>query len=182
MTTPAGIWTGPEAMLGAMLSVTTPFQTFCGVATPAAALARVHYEGLPDPADAETGEYTLAELEAYRPCAIIGAPDRESWSARRVAEETYRTSGKLLVMFLRSVSGATHGLPSGDDIVAYKNLVGPVIAKNLASEPDGIMDLPWQSPYLALKEAWLVEGPYTNEAEAVQDEGVWIGSTWCLEW
>lgn len=182
MTTPAGIWAGPEAMLATMLSVSTPFQTFCGAATPAEALARVHFEGLPDPADAETGEYTLSELETYRPCAIIGTPDRESWSARRVAEHTYRTSGKLLVMFVRSVSGATHGLPSADDVVVYKNLVGPVIGKNAANEDDGILDLPWQSPYLALKDAWLVEGPYTNDAESMQDEGIWIGSTWCVEW
>lgn len=182
MTTPAGLWNVAEARLATMLSTLATFQTFCGVATSAAALARVYYEGMAEPANVQTGQYTLAEMTAKRPCAIVSAPDRKSWSAKRVAEQRFVTSGQLVMILLRSVATTHHGLPTADDVTVYKNLVGPIIAKTDDAEPDGLLDLPWESPNLATREIYLEEGPYWGDPEAVQDEGVWLGSTWIVEW
>jgi hypothetical protein len=182
MTTPAGLWAKPQQRLASMLSRLAPFQTFVGAATEAEALARIHYQGLPEPSDTESGQYTLDEWTTYRPCAIVAAPDEDSWEASRIAEQAHKTSGKVVVIFLQSVATTNHGLPTADQVVSYRNSIGAILGKAAADDDDGLLDLAWQSPNLAIRRIYLHEGPYWGDPEDVQDEGVWLGSTWIVEW
>lgn len=182
MTTPAGLWGAPKQRLAAMLSKLAAFQTFVGVATEAAALAKVYHQGLPEPADTESGEYTAGELAGYRPCAIVAAPDEDSFRISRIAEQAHKTAGKLVVIFIESVAATSHGLPTADQVVQHWNAIGPILGKTADDGDDGLIDLQWQSPNLAIREIYLHEGPYWGDPENVHDEGVWIASTWIVEW
>lgn len=181
-TTPSGLWARPAALLATMLSTLEPFQAFAGVETASAALARVYHEGMAEPEDEETGEYTLTEIQALRPCAIIGSPEADGWDAARVAEECFVDHGRIVVCFVKSVSSNAHGLPTADDIVAFKNAVGPILGKVDDTDADGLLDLPWQYPNIAIRRIRCVEGPFWGNPEAVQNEGVWIGATFLVEW
>lgn len=173
MTTPTGIWAEPEVLLATMLSVCPAFQDFVDVGGSSggdeedAALARIHYEGLPEPEDDETGQYTREELEEYRPCAIVTTVARGGWQAKPVAEQTWETSGRVAVGLYRSLSTTRHGLPTAEDIADMRSDVSEILEE--------LLSLPWEEPYLAPKQVRVTDGPFFGDPEDVPSEGLWIG-------
>lgn len=177
---PTGIWSEPELRVATMLSVLEAFQEFVEIAGSSGddaaelALDRIHYEGLPEPEDDETGQYTLDELEDYRPCAIVTVPAKNGWRARSTAEQTWVPSGRVIIDLYRSLTTNRHGLPTAADIQDFRDDVGEII--------EGLLGLPWQEPYLAVRGVEVIDGPFWGPPDMVQDEGLWIGVQIGLDW
>jgi len=165
MTAPSGLLSSPQLRLAKMLAASDAFQTLVEAEDATEALDAIHYEGLPAPADEETGEYTLAEFSAYRPCAILYG---EEWAADRVAEQTCEYSGSVVMEIYQTAAASHEDLPTADAQLSFRNTVGAILAEMLA--------LPWVEPYLAVTRLAAPAGqPFWADPDAVPYEGCWLG-------
>lgn len=106
----------------------------------AAALSRIYIDGIPDhPIDQDA--YTLEQMQALRPFAIVTTANQNGFSKGRIATETYAELGRLAVAFEENVPANV-----ARDVAAlertFKNTLGVILNEMLA--------LAYQPGYLAI--------------------------------
>jgi len=174
LTTPSGYIAEPKLRLAKMIAASAAFRTLVSAADADAALASIHYDALPEPADEETGEYTLAELQNYRPCAIVADERMNGWRAERVAEQVFRPSGMVVFEIFTDAASSHEGQPTADAIGTFMNTLGEIL--------EDILEVQGVEPYLAIKSVQKADGPFWGDPDAAPTEGVWIGAQFLVEW
>jgi hypothetical protein len=95
----------------------------------AAALARIYIDGLPLPPEGQDA-YTLEQMQALRPFAIVTTANQAGYSKGRIATATYAEVGKLAVAFEENVPANL-----ARDIAAversFKNTLGTILDQML---------------------------------------------------
>ena len=114
-----------------MLSSASAFQTWTNSVDTAAALNRIHYEGLPSPADG--ARHTLAELEHYRPFAIVYTADTDGFAREFLATDSFSEEGTIILELEQEAPSDLGDDPSSDANTQWSNTIGQII--------DGLCDL-----------------------------------------
>ena len=123
MTTPSGSISLAQQNLKVSLADCTAFRTWCGASDQAAALARIHLEGLPDPPEGQQ-TYTAEQLRALRPYAIVNTKPAGGFSlalAAFGAHGDYDAAGKLEVQIFQNCPATLDNDPSSDANLQFAN-------------------------------------------------------------
>lgn len=142
------------------LANSSNFQTWVGAANATEALRSIYKEGLPPPDDGRT--HDLAELESYRPYALI-ATDTFARNEEAVGSSTeFDQSGSLLLKLVRDVPVGIRG-----DIqevgLTFENEVGQIL--------DDLCTLAGVNPYLAIKSIDIPEPWYRTTEDDLDTQG-----------
>ena len=162
-----------KELLRTSLANCTAFRTWDGNDwTVDQAKARIYLDSLPPPAR-DSQDYTLAELEAYHPFAIVAEPDFDQqvrWMASASNFDAFVCSGVLLVMFFRTVpDDVLDDLPSAQR--EMDNFIGQLVRSNDRNSP-GLLELSGQAGYLRIYEIASTYSSFTHpdERPAIGDE------------
>lgn len=170
MTEPAGSISLAQERLRLVLANSARFRTWTDTATEAAALAKIHHEALPPPAGNAT-EHTVAELEAYRPYAIVSTDqEADGFSVIRDAMGSWKESGKLTLHLCEDIpSDLLNDLFEAR--LLFKNTVGVVIDEMRALADD--------AGKLNFTGIMLAGGPWFSKEDVATGQGVfqWIDLT-----
>lgn len=122
----------PQVLLAKTLADCTEFRNLAGAADHASALARIWFERLPPPASGAE-KYSLAELEAYRPFALVYLRDPDGSRATRqaISPATWADSGSLWVHIVISTPEELE-----DDPLLLDQFVKQTIGRILLRPPD----------------------------------------------
>jgi hypothetical protein len=172
MTTPAGSLSLAQDHLRTMLADAAAFRTWCSAADQAAALAKIFHEGLPKPANGET--HTRAELENYRPYAVIFTDDQNGFSRNLDAEGSFEASGRLKLRLYQTADDDAGDEPTSDANLRFKNAVGAIL--------DDLCAAVATAGYLAFERIRVDAGPYWAHPKLVPDQGVWQGVEIGIDW
>lgn len=137
LTEPYGPLIRAEYALAITLANCTEFQDITSSADETEALESIYFEKLPPPAD--LSEYTLAELEGYRPFALITPL---TYDSRRVGSPgSWDDYGALMVQIERDVPEDL----SNDDAAAmmdFKAILGRILRYRYSDDSKrGLLDL-----------------------------------------
>lgn len=114
----------PLDALADVLSKSTGFQAFTGTANATAALGKIYPDFLPAPANND--EHTPAELQSYRPFAMIWQQESGGWKAQRVATNScWKFGGALLIRIERAVNPAHTDQQASEE---FKNLLSGILS------------------------------------------------------
>lgn len=140
LTSPTGAISRIEQTLAMTLADAPAFRTWCGAADQTAALARIYFGALPPPA-AGGEEYTLAELVAYRPFALVFC--KHGNRAFKASGQRYSYSqGGLLQVLLEQATPTAALLDAQEAERLWNNTVGSIV--------DDVCTLAGQGGYLAI--------------------------------
>jgi hypothetical protein len=132
-----------QQLLANTLADCSEFRNLVGVSSHSAALAKIWHEALPPPANGKDN-YTLAELQAYRPFALIFTNDPQGPLSNRQAASpgAYFDSGTLRVLFEVDVPAEFKNEPLLLDHL-IKQAIGRIIARpsDEASTFNGLRNL-----------------------------------------
>jgi|GEM_PF-1789324 len=176
MTEPAGCISLAQHYLRQMLANCAAVRTWLGVDDEEGALARIHHEGLPKPAD-NAVEHTRAELIAYRPYAVVFTAESGGLTLNHDAGGAafeFAESGRLTVRLYQNCPDEYGDEPSSDANLQFKNSVGLIM--------DGLAALSGTAGYLAFDRLGLADGPYWGHPDLVPGQGVWQGAELSIEW
>ena len=175
MPDPAGGISLAQQYLKATLADVTAFRTWCGAADQAAALARIHHEGLPRPENGHT--HTRAELEDYRPYAVIYTAEQQGYTRQFVAADDsfdFDASGRLICVLYQNCGEINGDDPSADSNLTFRNSVGLII--------DGLCDLAGQAGYLGFWRIVLDEPVCWPAKELIPATGLWQRAAFSVDW
>lgn len=144
LTAAAGTVSSAEEALGRTLAACTAFQGDGGDET--SARQRIFYHALPPPAN--DGEYTAAELAAYRPCALIYTDFPRGYRWHKVGSFAWDDSGRLALELEWTVPEAV-ATDEAEVARRFSNWLGTVmqLRANEADEQRGLIDLFDLAPY-----------------------------------
>ena len=125
MTAPAGSMNLTVKYFRDMLAAATAFQTWTGEPDAAAALERIHYEGLPAPVD--WVRHTKRELEDYRPFALVYIADQAGFSRSVTSTTTFNEQGTVILHLEQTAPENLGDDPSSDANVQWSNTIGGII-------------------------------------------------------
>ena len=173
MTAPAGSMMLAQHYLRQSLANSATFRTWTETADEAAALAKIHYEGLPPPAD-NAADYTAAALTAYRPYAVVWTDEENGFWKNKEASGFFRAGGRLILKFEQDVPEAIAADPAEIDL-RFKNTIGQII--------DDLCNLTLVGVgYLCFERITVDIGPYRTHPDDVPSQGDWqaieIGVDW----
>lgn len=168
-TTPTGSLALAQGYLRASLAASATFRTWVGASgasVNAQALARVHYDRFPEPADG--GTYTVDELEKFRPCAII-------WSAPFAVftDNEQLSDGTLGIKLMQDVERDTEDNPH-ELSVRLQNVIGGILTDMRA--------LSGSAGYLGFSKALLVEPWSRSDPDDVVGGGDVLTCELSVEW
>jgi len=171
--TPIGPISLAQSHLRQMLADCPAFRTWASAADVTAALARIHQESLPPPAE-HASEHTLAELHNYRPYALIWTAAENGLRLRAdAASAEYEESGRLMIQLIQDVPADLAGQPAALDM-AFKNSVGQIMADLCAHSG--------QAGYLCIRELGLAYGPYRTHPDDLPSLGDAIAVELIVDW
>jgi len=173
MTEPADTISLAESFLKASLADCEAFRTWAGAADQAEALERIYYDGLPEPAHGAE-EHSLAELQNYRPYAVIYTAEALGFQKLRVGAEAWQASGRLILRLYQDAPAGADSQPSADANRVFKNCLGAIIS--------GLCDLCGQAGYLCFNAIRVDEGPYWGQPDDLPSHGVWLGAQLSIDW
>lgn len=169
MTTPTTGYNMALNNLRNALAGCSAFQTFAGAEDATEALARIHTNALPKPAAG--GVYTLAEMQAYRPCAIIWtAPDQGGYRYVKEGTRSFCDSGMIVVCLHWSIPVSIEDDPQEIEIQFGEHVGG--IMDDLADQAESGFRVQAMEP----------EGPYQNPEDSVPTEGNYLMGIIHLKW
>jgi hypothetical protein len=154
----------------AFRALTTP-----PMADAAAAKARIHLRGLPEPSDGLA--HTIAELDAYRPFAILWTdPDNgfASTSESSGGDHNEFSNTGTLFMELEVAYDSGDDKPTADENVVFENAVGAII--------DDLQDLAGGPGYLNILAIGLDYGPFWPAPEDIDLMGTFQGARLTIEY
>lgn len=154
-TAAAGSVSLSKSYLREQLANCSTFQTLCGVSTKANALPFIFYDSLPEKTDGT--EYSLAELQAVRPHAIISLIDRVSTPQGVSGNGAFSMSRTFTheIRLERNVPSAIAG-DAGEVNLTWDNIWGSIM--------DELEALSGQAGYLACS-LQKSDGPYRTHPE-----------------
>jgi hypothetical protein len=166
----AGILSLAQDALRSTLADSTTYRALTDpVMEQAAALASIHRDGLPAPAD--THEYTLAELEGYRPFATIVDDDDNSFAGSTV---DWMHRGRMLVTIERDAPDGASPTPSDPATKEWRDIIGQIIAD--------LQTVAGTAGYLDITSIDMEEPPGWAVAEVAETRGVFqmvvLGVNW----
>jgi hypothetical protein len=151
MDAPLGHIATAKDLLRTTLATCTAFRTIDGVSYTVDQLkARIYLDALPPPGSSSP-EYTLAELQALRPFALIAAAPHGALRLRHVTAGTVRRfhpNGTLVVAIERNVPAVDAADPGQVDR-DWENTIG-LIMSSLDSALPGLAELSGQAGYLTI--------------------------------
>ena len=121
----SGPITAAKDAFSSMLANSAGFQALVGVETSVDAAKRIYSRGLPPPANAM--RYTLDELAALRPFAILYFPDRDPYVARRTAHMAWGEAGRVEAYFEVAIDPSNANDPAAAE-AALTDLLGGVVS------------------------------------------------------
>lgn len=155
-----------------LLAVSATFQTLRNAANATDAKVGIHLVSLPEPVDGHV--YTLEELQAYRPFALIDFPDDgESFNSSRIAETAYQDSGRLVMMLEAEVPDALAKRPA-DAKIWFLNQVGAILTEMMAYSGD--------AGYLTVHTFRILRGPERSRDDVLSAEGDFFQVLLEIEW
>ena len=168
-TTPTGSLALAQDYLRASLAASATFRTWVGASGANAntqALARVHYDAFPEPAN--DGVYTIDEIEKYRPSVIV-------WSAPFAVypDNEQLTDGSLGVRLMQDVERDTEDNPH-EISVRLQNVIGGVLSD--------IKALSGTAGYLGFNKATLIEPWSRSDPDDVVGGGDVLTCELLIEW
>ncbi len=168
MTSPAGSISLAQEYLRVTLANSARFRTWTDtIESEQGALAKIHHEALP-PAANNAAQHTVAELETYRPYAIVSTDqEAEGFSVVRDAMGSWKESGKLTLELCEDVpSNLLANLFEAR--LLFKNTVGVII--------DEMRALADQAGKLNFTGIVLAGGPWFSSEDVASGQGVfqWI--------
>lgn len=171
---PSGSISLAESALRTMLSTVGAFQTWCGAADAAAALARIHLDDLPDPANLEG--YTLSELQDYRPYAIVFTAELSGyWSQCEGEEGWFSSAGRLMCHLEQDAAAAVGNRPTLDADQTFKNSLGAIV--------DGLREIRGQTAgHLQFKRIGVAAGPVTAHPDEIPAIGLYQRAVLQIDW
>jgi hypothetical protein len=175
MTSPAGPLSLAAEYFRTALADSTAARTWLDADNQAEALARIHHHGLPGPANGR--EYTLAELQTYRPYAVVFAAEQNGFRATLEAAGDgfeYQRAGRLVARLYQNCPDALTDEPSSDANLQWSNTIGQIIEDLLASSG--------KAGYLAFTALAVTAGPFWNHPKAAPAQGVWQGVELAVDW
>ena len=173
MTSPAGSISLAQEYLRDTLAASATFQAWVGAASAAAAEASIYQDDLPAPATPP--EYTLAELQGYRPMAIIQTDEDGGYLVEQDSAGDgfdFDEHGKLWLCLEGNVSEALAN-QNAEMLLQFRNTVGQIL--------DDMLALAGTVGYLAMRRV-RVFGPFRTHPDkaARQGDAVWV---WLhIEW
>lgn len=170
-----------EEIAAATLANTAQFQDLTGAANAAAALESIYFDALPPP-DSDADSYTLAEIEALRPFAILNTEPQAGFrwhNAGRGAAWTYKTSGLVTIQIEANIDADDLDDPQ-EYMRLFKNAIGQIISTDDASEP-GLLELAGQAGRLPITEV-MFYGPFRGAEEAGDAQGNFLWAAIDLGW
>lgn len=181
LTAAAGPISNVEQLAATTLANCKEFQTLTGSADADEAAESIYFDALPPPADSD--EHTLAELQAYRPFAILATDDGDGFRWRHdgsgPSDWVYRTGGSLLVQLEKDI--ATGDLDDAQEYMRlWKNTLGKIV-QSLDDNNPGLLELAGQSGYLAIREV-VLHGPWRSAEERRQGEGDYVWAVLEIRW
>ncbi len=159
---------------GLTLADTAAFRALVGATSQGQALKRIHHCGLPRPADRQS--YTVEELEALRPFAILFTNPEAGYtkSADAITESfDYADSGRILIDLEVDVP-AEIAPDDGEVMSRAENVIGQIL--------DDLAGLCGKDGYLAAVTLALVEGPYRSPLEEGEAQGDYWSALLSLDW
>ncbi len=161
---PAGILSLTQENLRIALAACATFRTLCGAADQAEALAKIHHDGLPDPANG-AAEHTISELEALRPYAIVYTAEEQGLQTRALATGgSFNATTNLCLQLVRSVTAEVGDAPDSDANMQWLNTVGKIIDELWALNAD--------AGYLQFADITLARGPTWASREEIPAKGL----------
>ena len=131
MTAPAGSINLTVKYLRDMLGDTPACLTWMDEPAAVNALERIHYEGLPAPAN---GIYhTINELEQHRPFALVYIADQAGYSRSIISTSNFNQVGTIILHLEQDAPSSLGDDPGSDANVQWSNTIGAII--------DGLIDL-----------------------------------------
>lgn len=122
----------PQQLLAKTLADCAEFRNLVGATTHAEAFARIWHESLPPPAGGAR-KYTLAELEAYRPYALVFTRDPDGMAVDRVGSPNGPWSDRGAV-WIRLVLDVPDGMDEYP--VLLDHLVKQLVGRIMRCPPD----------------------------------------------
>lgn len=175
MTTAAeGSITLAEQDLANTLADCHAFQAWAGVASQAAALERIYFDGLPAP-DNGRETYTADELAALRPYAVIWTDEEEGFRRKQVAAGAgfyFEDSGRLHLELVQEIAAADQADLSASDR-KFKNALGLIL--------DELAELAGQGGYLTAT-SFATKGPLRPHPDSEDGEGPWQWAKLVIDW
>ena len=174
MTAPAGSIMLAQDNARKTLSDVIAFRTWATAADQAEALDRIYHDGLPPPADRES--YTKAELELYRPCALIWTDEDDGLTSEVIATNgdvyEWEDHGKIMVALEENVPPDI-----ADDLaevdLRFKNSLGLI--------RDGLKGLFGKAGYLACLKLD-TDGPFRVRLDNAPDQGDYMIARFTMHW
>lgn len=146
---PVGSYGHTRNYLRLSLADSTAFRTWVSAATQAAALARIYMDALPPPAG-HAEQYTLTELNTYRPYAVIWS-HRHAWRQVAVSsdgDEFDEGPGRLGIQLVQTVGSLT----DHQEIArAFENIIDGIV--------DALCAKSGTAGYLAFDRIGIEQGP-----------------------
>lgn len=158
-----GELTGAVNNLAASIAACAAFQSLVGAASAAGAIDRVHYSALPKPACGAV--HSLAELEGYRPYALIYSDETSGVTFVKdgagVSDDFSAQTGVLHFYLERDV------LPEDNENLSRVDSEWLEVVDAIASQ---LMDLSGVAGYISFNRLTL-EGPMRSEEDVIETMG-----------
>lgn len=129
-----------------MLADSPHFQDWCGAADAAAALARIHTDGLPPPAES-ADSFSAASYAALRPYALIYPSEGDPFRfEREAADNCWKVSGALICVLSKTYAGTDTPTEQFDAMAAA---IENIVRSNDPGQP-GLTELAGEAERLFL--------------------------------
>jgi len=171
---PLGSLSLAQEYLRRSLADCATFRTLCEAENQAEALARIHHEGLPEPANKV--EYTHAELTGHRPHAIVYTDDYDGFQRLTESGGNFAASGRLKLRLCRTCPATVGDEPTSEANLDWKNIVGRIIGELCDLAAAGANE------HLAFIRIALDYGPFWNGTDLIATQGSWQGAEIGVDW
>ena len=163
MTAPLGSMSLAQEYLRITLADCAAFRTLVGATggtAQAQALARIHHDALPPPRIGS--EHSLAELELYRPCALLWQSQNSGFGRKVVANQTSIDHGVLMIRIAADVDKEISENHQ-EVYIRFQNAISQIL--------DELVFLAGQAGYLAITAIDVESGPYRTHPDEYETTG-----------
>lgn len=156
----------------ATLADCAAFQSWCGASSAANARGRIHLEALPPPANKE--EFTVDELHAHRPYAILSTSSfGYRYESRSNDSFDFSRRGRIELYFEEDVLAEISG-QNAEVMLRFYNNIGAIL--------DQLCDRAGQAGFLAFTEIEMGAAAYRTHQNQYETEGDMIALSVTLGW
>ena len=174
-TAPTGELSLPLHYLRLSLADSAAFRTRAGAANQAEALAHIFRDALPPPAAGD--QYTLAELQAYRPICLVFVSPQAGFMTSQIgvggSSFNFASSGKLAAYFEQDVAAEITGDPE-EVSLQFLNALGGILSD--------VLGVAGQAGYLAVTDLQLLLGPMRSNEDEHKTVGNCVWALLAFDW